>query len=416
MNADLILKNAVIFTMDKDRKILENGAVAVKNGIIEAVEADETGSWQAEEVIDCGGNILFPGFVDCMGDAGRTEEKAEADDPLKGWQTALQDLGRKSEDWWEKEGEREAEQALFLGITTVHRAMPVFVRPGCADAFQKSAARKGLRMVVSCGPDILAEESVFQAQMEITLKMLESPDRRLYIKRPLDGAAALFPRRLLPEAMPKEFELCRKRMEGMLKAVSDRTPLTAQMCGGELGLYGKAVPQLSGRPLMLYGMHGADLGEIDRMRREKYTYAHMPQTYLRTPLFLKMLSGGVPCAIAPGTANTRIPRDMLLAGRRAMLEEITAQDDYHYLPAGRVLELLTVDAAAVLGKEGQTGSIEAGKRADFGVLDWHNAHMTPKFMPVQAMVLRGYGQDIRTVVANGRVVKRDGRLAEGEEA
>lgn len=106
---------------------------------------------------------------------------------------------------------------------------------------------------------------------------------------------------------------------------------------------------------------------------------------------------------------------MLLAGRRAMLEEITALDDYHYLPAGKVLELMTVEAAKVLGEDEVSGSIEVGKQANLSVLGWHTAHMTPNFMPVQAMILRGYGQDIHTVVANGRVVKRNGHLTEGKE-
>ena len=62
---DLILKNGKLYTMDKDAPTAQ--AVAVRNGIIEAVGTDEdilALKAEGTEVIDLGGKTLIPGFND----------------------------------------------------------------------------------------------------------------------------------------------------------------------------------------------------------------------------------------------------------------------------------------------------------------------------------------------------------------
>ena len=50
---DLIIRNATIYTMDADQRILNRGSVAVKGGRIALIDqADLLGSIQAGQVID----------------------------------------------------------------------------------------------------------------------------------------------------------------------------------------------------------------------------------------------------------------------------------------------------------------------------------------------------------------------------
>ena len=66
-NADIIVKNGVIVTVDTNRRIVMNGAVAISGSRIAAVgkTAEIEASFRAKQVIDAHGSVVQPGFVDC---------------------------------------------------------------------------------------------------------------------------------------------------------------------------------------------------------------------------------------------------------------------------------------------------------------------------------------------------------------
>jgi cytosine/adenosine deaminase-related metal-dependent hydrolase len=52
------------------------------------------------------------------------------------------------------------------------------------------------------------------------------------------------------------------------------------------------------------------------------------------------------------------------------------------LPAGKVLEMVTIDSAKALGVENELGSLEPGKKADVILVDMFKPHLMPFNMPV----------------------------------
>ncbi len=63
---DLLLYNSIIVTVDTERKIWYNGAMAVDNGrVCEVGESEELEHryGDAKRKIDCEGKIIFPGFA-----------------------------------------------------------------------------------------------------------------------------------------------------------------------------------------------------------------------------------------------------------------------------------------------------------------------------------------------------------------
>jgi cytosine/adenosine deaminase-related metal-dependent hydrolase len=56
--------------------------------------------------------------------------------------------------------------------------------------------------------------------------------------------------------------------------------------------------------------------------------------------------------------------------------------DAKVLPAGKVLEMATIDAARALGMDKEIGSLEPGKKADIILVDWFKPHLVPMNMPV----------------------------------
>lgn len=60
----LVIENGLIVTMDKQRRIIRRGTVAVEDGEIIGVEktSEAKGKYRAEKVIDGTGEIVMPGF------------------------------------------------------------------------------------------------------------------------------------------------------------------------------------------------------------------------------------------------------------------------------------------------------------------------------------------------------------------
>jgi len=84
--------------------------------------------------------------------------------------------------------------------------------------------------------------------------------------------------------------------------------------------------------------------------------------------------------------------------------------DPNVLPAGKVLEMVTVDAARALGMEKEIGSLEAGKKADIILVDWFKPHLVPMNMPLYRLVYFANGEDVSTVLVDGRILMRDRRV------
>ena len=59
---DVLLKNALVVTMDEAFTLLPAGAVAVTGDSLVAV-GEAAGQYEAAEVVDCGGRVLMPGLI-----------------------------------------------------------------------------------------------------------------------------------------------------------------------------------------------------------------------------------------------------------------------------------------------------------------------------------------------------------------
>jgi len=71
-----------------------------------------------------------------------------------------------------------------------------------------------------------------------------------------------------------------------------------------------------------------------------------------------------------------------------------------------VLAMATIGGARALGLGHAIGSIEPGKRADLIVVSTNRARQTPMYDPVSQIVYASRGDDVESVVINGRIVMR----------
>ena len=86
------------------------------------------------------------------------------------------------------------------------------------------------------------------------------------------------------------------------------------------------------------------------------------------------------------------------------------------LPAGKAFDMLTIDAAAAIGRRDSLGSIEVGKQADIAVVNLDYPHMTPTPDPVFALVHNAQGFEVETVICAGETVMRNREIRSFEES
>jgi 5-methylthioadenosine/S-adenosylhomocysteine deaminase len=119
---------------------------------------------------------------------------------------------------------------------------------------------------------------------------------------------------------------------------------------------------------------------------------------------------------APGNNNHNIFNEMKLT---ALFNKIRAADP-QVMPAWRVLRMATIEGAAALGWADEIGSLVVGKRADFVLVDLQRISLTPVHLQpmrnlVPNLVYAARGDEVDTVVIDGRVVLDHGRLTTVDE-
>jgi cytosine/adenosine deaminase-related metal-dependent hydrolase len=83
----------------------------------------------------------------------------------------------------------------------------------------------------------------------------------------------------------------------------------------------------------------------------------------------------------------------------------------HHLRAEQVVDWATRGGSKALGMDDRIGSLETGKKADVVLVkNEHSPVMFPVLHPYGHVAFQAQRADVHTVIVNGRVVKRDGRL------
>jgi len=89
--------------------------------------------------------------------------------------------------------------------------------------------------------------------------------------------------------------------------------------------------------------------------------------------------------------------------------------DPDVLPHGKVLEMVTIDAAKALSIDDELGSLEAGKKADIILVDLFKPHMMPMNMPVHRVTCFANAADVCMTMVGGRILMEDRRVLTVDE-
>jgi 5-methylthioadenosine/S-adenosylhomocysteine deaminase len=130
----------------------------------------------------------------------------------------------------------------------------------------------------------------------------------------------------------------------------------------------------------------------------------------------RLLDAGVAVGLGTDGASSNDTLRLFDVIRVAALIHGGSGPDYsRWLSAADILRAATIDGARTAMLEGETGSLEVGKKADLIVLKTDGMTFTPMNDIAKHLVYGENGSSLELVMVNGEIVLRDGRLTRIDE-
>jgi 5-methylthioadenosine/S-adenosylhomocysteine deaminase len=164
------------------------------------------------------------------------------------------------------------------------------------------------------------------------------------------------------------------------------------------------------RTLAAHGVHVTP-DDIRILAKRRVGVSHNPESNMKlasgTSPVLDLQKSGVVVGLGTDGAASNNDLDMFEAMRQAAFLHKLTSNDPRALPASTAIRMATIDGARALGMEREIGSLEPGKRADLIVVSMRAARQTPIYDPLSHLVYVTRGDDVQTMVVNGKIVMRD---------
>jgi 5-methylthioadenosine/S-adenosylhomocysteine deaminase len=413
--ADLIISGGTIVTMDNERRVIEDGSVAVRGGRIMEVgtRVEIDAKYVARETIDARGKVVIPGLINGHTHVPMTLFRGLADDlDLQEWLTKyiFPAEAKNVTEEFVRVGARLGLAEMIRGGTTTYCDMYYF-EDAIADETSKAGVRGLLGETVIDFP--VADNKTWPEAMAYTENFVKK-----WKGNPLVTPA------IAPHA---PYTVSEEHLKAV-RALSDRTgaPIVIHISetrrevedslknkGATPVDYLARIGFLNNRVVGAHLVH-ATTEEITVLKRFGVGVVHNPQSNM------KLASG-----VAPVPQMLQADLDLGLGTDGAasnndlnMWEEIDTTAKLHkvftmdpkVVTAQQAFEMATIRGARALHMEREIGSIEKGKRADIVVVDLDDLNQLPFYNIYSELVYATKADDVRHVIIEGRVIMRDRRL------
>jgi 5-methylthioadenosine/S-adenosylhomocysteine deaminase len=421
MQVDLLVLNGTLVTMDKDRRVIDDAGVAIKDGRIVAVDASReiARSYSAPQTVDAANKIIIPGLINGHTHVPMTLFRGLADDlDLQDWLTKFifpAEAKNVSEEFV-RAGTRLGLAEMIRGGTTTYCDMYYF-----EDAIADETAKAGVRGVL--GETVIdfpvADNKTNAEAMAYVEKFVQK----------WKGHELITPA-IAPHA---PYTVSEEHLKAV-RAFSDRTgaPIVTHISetkrevddslkakGASPIDYLSRIGFLNERVIAAHVVWPND-GEIGILKRAGVGVVHNPQSNMKLASGVapvpKMLKEGLKVGL--GTDGAASNNDL------SMWEEMDTVAKLHKVFSGdpkvitaqEAFELATIRGAEALHLEKDIGSIETGKRADMVLVERDALNQIPLYNVYSHLVYATKASDVETVIINGRIVMRDRRLLTLDEA
>ena len=414
--ADWIWSARYVITEDAQHRVIDNGAVAIRNDRIVGVgtRAEIDARFQARQRLDRPDAILAPGLIDTHTHAPMSLFRGIADDlNLQQWLERYifpAEAKNVSPDFvrW---GTRLACLEMLLGGTTTFTDMYYF-----EDVVAEVAKEAGMRGVL--GETIIgfpvADNKTPADALRFTEKYL-ARFRNDPLVVPAVAPHALYTNS--DETLKASRALADKFGAPLIIHLSETKKENDDALAGRHMTPTKVLDTLGVLAGRTVAAHCVWVNEADLaiLKARGVGVAHCPSSNMKlasgvAPV-VRMLALGLAVGLGPdGPAGSNndfnMFEEMDLA---AKLQKVTTMDP-RALPAATALDMATIGGARALGLEKETGSLETGKRADLITVRLDRPNAAPLYDAVSQMVYALKAGDVRDVMVNGKPVVRDAKI------
>ncbi len=413
---DLLITGGAVVTMDGERRIFDNGYVAVQGErIVGAGDARElkTKGYRPKQTIDARGRVVMPGLVNGHTHIPMVLFRGIADDlNLQDWLTKYifpaeaKNVTRE----FVVAGTQLGLAEMIRGGITTYADMYYF-----EDAIAEETKRAGMRGVL--GETVIdfpvADNKTWAEAMAYSERFLKRWKGDSLITAAIAPHA---PYTVSTEHLNEVRALAEKLDAPILTHLAEaptETEFIAKTYNTRPAAYLERINFLSPRLLAAHVVHVND-EEIAILKRRDVGIAHCPQSNMKlasgTAPIPAMLKAGLRLGL--GTDGAASNHDL------SLWEEIDSAAKLHKLisgdptavPAPEALAMATIGGARALHMEKEIGSIETGKRADLILVDMSALHLTPMYNYYSHLVYATKASDVSDTIVNGKVLMRNRRL------
>lgn len=420
--ADLLVSGATIVTMDGERHVWEEGALAVKGDSIVAVGSSKEilAKFEAPRKIDAKGKLIIPGLINGHTHIPMVLMRGLVDDvTLDDWlrKYIFPAEARNVTEDFVRWGSRLALAEMIRSGTTTFADMYYF-----EDAEAEETKAAGLRgFLGETWIDFPAPDNKSEAEMSAyTEKFLKKwqGDRLIHAavaphsiytcsEKTLKDAAALA-RKYHAPILIHVAEMRKEYVDSLAK--NGATPVQ----------YLERIEFL-GPDVLAAHCIWVDYTDMKILAERQVGCVHNPSSNM-------MLASGVAPVVDERAAGVRVglgtdgpagsnnDLDMMEEMDLASKLQKTNRVDPRALGAKGALEMATIEGAWALHMEKEIGSLEAGKKADFVILNLDVPNAVPMYDVYSQIVYAIKASEVETMVVGGKTLMENGKLLTVDEA
>jgi len=416
----MILRGGIVITNNPRREILHDRAIRVSGAIVEALLPAATLP-ASEEVVDCSGMVIVPGFVQTHIHLCQTLFRGLADEfELLDW------LQQRIFPFEAAHNERSMNASAMLGIAELIRSGTTAILDMGSlhheEEIIRAVGETGLRAHV--GKAMMDVNDAFPGLRESTKESIRAT--RALAERwhgSYDGRVryAPAPRFVLScseEVMRFAGEMVASH-EGMI--FHTHASENAREIETVRRLFGKENLELldsysviSGRSCLAHCVH-IGKRELDILAAKGSAVAHCPSSNLKLASGIAdvpaLLARGIRVGLGADGAPCNNSLDMFQEMRLASLLQ-KLKHGATAMPAAKVFEMATLGGAAALGLDREIGSIEAGKKADLVLLNLGTVWNPPGGNLYSSIVYSSHPENVDSVMIDGKWIYRHGEFTE----
>ncbi|MBN2058676.1 MAG: amidohydrolase [Candidatus Saganbacteria bacterium] len=415
MKADLLIKNALVLTMDDGLTVHDKADLVIAGPKI--VEITPKAAGRAKKTIDASGKLVMPGLINMHTHAAMTLLRGLADDmPLDvWWQKFIFPLEQKLLDpEFIRCGVGLAALEMVRSGTTTFSDM-YFYEQEAAEV----CSRIGLRAYL--GEGVLDAPSPHHPSADHALNYT----KELWSRWRNDPLISIMVAPHAPYTCGKDNLIKAKALANELDLplhihVSETAAEVAESRKNS-GLspveYLDSIGFLSEKVIAVHCVH---LGKTDIriLKERRVKVVHCQESNLKlasgnAPI-VELLDAGITVALGTDGAASNNNLDMFDEMDAVAKVHKMIKADPTVMDAQTVLKMATSEAARALGRQ-DIGSLAPGKTADIIILDLNKPHLLPLYNIYSQLVYSAGGSEVESVIINGRLVMENKRVLTMDE-